>query len=194
MNEMLLKLEAKWGGFVKNGHALCNKQMPFVSTKAYLNVLYEPQKESIQKAFGSLDATVPPELLNFYRQYNGCRLFFSGLNIFGIQCFEDEIYEPFDLGVENRNIQETFKNSDYIFFASLGGDYAFAYRKDECSQIYAIKKGKKKILKKFDSFETWFSYYFNVLYEEYDDEGRKKHPNKRYKDIPALYHEICKFF
>lgn len=194
MNEILLKLEAKWGGFARNGHALCNKQMPFVSTKAYLNVLYEPQMDSIQKAYNTLSATILPGLMDFYKQYNGCRLFFSSLNIFGIQCFDDEIYEPFDFESENRNIQETFKNSDYIFFGSLGGDYAFAYKKDECSQIYAIQKGKKKILKTFDNFETWFSYYLDVLYEEYDDEGRKKHPNKRYKDIPALYHETNKFF
>lgn len=193
MDEMLLKLEAKWGEFAKNGHALCNKPMPFVSAKAYLNVLYEPQMESIQKAYQSLGATVLPGLLEFYKQSNGCRLFFSSLNIFGIQCFDDEIYEPFDIELENRNIQETFRNNDYIFFASLGGDYAFAYKKDECSQIYAIQKGKKKVLKTINDFETWFSYYFNALYEEYDDEGRKKHPNTKYKNVPALYHETNNF-
>ena len=194
MKDVLYLLESKWGKFEKNGHALCNKQMSFVSSKAYLNVLYETQIDTVQKVFASLGGAVLPELLEFYKKYNGCRLFFSSLNIFGIQCFDEEIYEPFDLELENRIIQETFKDDDYIFFASLGGDYAFAYKKDECSKIYAVKKGKKKVLKKFDNFNSWFSYYFEALYNEYDDEGRKIHPNKRYKDIPALYHETQKFF
>lgn len=194
MNDILSTLENKWGAFVKNGHALCNKQMPFVSDKAYLNVLYEPQINSIKMAFNSLGATILPTLLDFYQKHNGCRLFFSSFNIFGVQCFDEETYEPYDLERENSIIQETFKDNNYVFFASLGGDYAFAYKKDERSKIYAIQKGKKKVLKKFDSFESWFSYYFEILYEEYDDEGEKKHPNKRYKDIPALYHETNKFF
>ena len=194
MNEMLLKLEYKWGKFIENGHAMCNKQMQFVSPKAYLNILYKPQLDLIQEKFSLLNALILPGLLEFYKQYNGCRLFFSSLNIFGIQSFEEEIYEPFDLELENRIIQETFKNDKYIFFASLGGDYVFAYKKDECSKIYAVKKGRKKVLKTFDNFWSWFSYYFDVLYEEYDEEGRKIHPNKRYKDIPTLYHETKKIF
>ncbi len=126
MKDILDLLEKKWGDFVKCGHALCNKQMSFISAKAYLNVLYEPQTNEIQKSFNSLACSVLPELLDFYKKYNGCRLFFSSLNIFGIQCFAEEVYEPFDLLLENHIIQETFKNSNYVFFASLGGDYAFA--------------------------------------------------------------------
>ena len=194
MKTKILELENKWGEFVKIGHALCNKQMSFISDKAYLNVLYEPQTTAIQEVFNSFGCNVLPELLTFYKQYNGCSLFFSILNIFGIQSFDKEIYEPYDLEFENRIIQETFKNDNYIFFASLGGDYAFAYKKDECSKVYAVKKGKKKVLKKFDNFELWFSYYFETLYDEYNEEGEKKHPNKRYKEIPALYHETKKFF
>ena len=194
VNDILFNLEKKWGKFAKIGRAFCNQQMPFISDKAYLNVLYEPQTTAIQEVFNSLGCNVLPELLDFYKKYNGCRLFFSSLNIFGIQCFEEEIYEPFDLALENHIIQETFKDNNYVFFASLGGDYAFAYKKDDCSKIYAVKKGKKKVIKVFESFDSWFSYYFDALYEEYDEEGQKKHPNKRYKEIPALYHETQKFF
>ena len=88
----------------------------------------------------------------------------------------------------------TYRTDKNILYIAIKGRIDASNAAVAEEEIYAIKKGKKKILKKFDSFETWFSYYFNVLYEEYDDEGRKKHPNKRYKDIPALYHEICKFF
>lgn len=194
VNDILFNLEKKWGKFAKIGRAFCNQQMPFISDKAYLNVLYEPQTTAIQEVFNSFGCNILPELLDFYKKYNGCRLFFSSLNIFGIQCFDEEIYEPFDLALENHIIQESFKDSNYVFFASLGGDYAFAYKKDECSKIYAVKKGKKKVLKMFENFGSWFSYYFDALYEEYDEEGQKKHPNKRYKEIPALYHETQKFF
>lgn len=194
MKNIILDLEKKWGAFTKNGHALCCKQMPFISNKAFLNVLYEPQIDAIQDVFEALGATIHPELMEFYKSFNGCRLFFSGLNIFGVQCFWEETYEPFDLRRENYVIQQSFKDDNYVFFASLGGDYAFAYKKDERSKIYAVQKGKKKILKSFDNFNSWFTYYFDALYEEYDDEGQKKHPNKQYKNIPVLYHETCKFF
>lgn len=194
MKDVLDLLKEKWGGFVKYGHALCNKQMSFISAKAYLNVLYEPQIEEMQKSFDSLACRCLPELLDFYKRYNGCRLFFSSLNIFGIQCFNEETYEPFDLLLENHIIQESFKDSNFIFFASLGGDYAFAYKNDECSKIYAIKKGENKVLKTYNNFDSWFAYYFDSLYKEYDEEGQKTHPNKRYKEIPSLYHETLKFF
>ena len=82
MKTKILELENKWGEFVKIGHALCNKQMSFISDKAYLNVLYEPQTTAIQEVFNSFGCNVLPELLTFYKQYNGCRLFFSSLNIF----------------------------------------------------------------------------------------------------------------
>ena len=96
--------------------------------------------------------------------------------------------------LENHIIQESFKDSNFIFFASLGGDYAFAYKNDECSKIYAIKKGENKVLKTYNNFDSWFAYYFDSLYKEYDEEGQKTHPNKRYKEIPSLYHETLKFF
>lgn len=194
MKDIFYLLESKWGKFIKNGHALCNKKMPFISEKTYLNILYETQIGAVEKVFSKFGCIIIPELLDFYKQFNGCRLFFSSLNIFGIQIFDEDIYEPYDLELENRYIQEKFKNHNYVFFASLGGDYVFAYRKDECSKIYAVQKGKKKIIKEFENFESWFLYYFESLYDEYDEEGRKKHPNLEYKNIPALYHETNKFY
>lgn len=68
------------------------------------------------------------------------------------------------------------------------------YKNDECSKIYAIKKGENKVLKTYNNFDSWFAYYFDSLYKEYDEEGQKTHPNKRYKEIPSLYHETLKFF
>lgn len=126
MKNIVALIENKWGGFTANGHALCNEQMPFVSDKAYLNILFEPQFKLVRETFKILDTEIIPGLKEFYLNYNGCRLFFSGLNIFGVQCFRDDVYEPYDLKIENSMIQEALKNPDFIFFASLGGDYAFA--------------------------------------------------------------------
>lgn len=192
--DILIKLETKWGHFEPIEHALCNKKMPFVSNKAYLNILYKPHIDATKKTFETLNANIPPKLLDFYQNYNGCRLLFSSLNIFGVQCHENELYEPFDLEFENNAIQTTFKDDNYIFFGSLGGEYVFAYKKDECSKIYVIKKGERQILKTFNSFDSWFSYYFDFLYNEYDEIGQKIHPNKEHEKIPILYHLTYKFF
>ena len=192
--DILSKLESKWGNFIVHGHALCNKPMPFVSSKAFLNILFAPNTECVQSSFDSLDAKPLPGLIEFYKKYNGCRLFSSSLNIFGVQLYRNDLYEPYDLFRENLNIQSKFKDDNYMFFASLGGDFVFAYRKDELCKIYAFKKGQKNLLKTYSTFLDWFNYYFNALFEEYDTEGRKVHPNDVFKEIPVLYHETNEFF
>lgn len=195
MKDIKKVLENKWGAFVSQGNYLANMPLPFISKDARLNVLFLQEIEAIKNAFAEkFQSKILPELFEFYQHYNGCRLFFSSLNIYGVQFHHSDIFEPFDLLLENYNIQTRFDDNNYVFFASLGGNYVFAYRKDELSRVYAFEKGHKQVLKVFDGFKAWFNYYFDALLNEYDTDGKKLHPNDEFKQIPSLYHVTYKLF
>ena len=60
--------------------------------------------------------------------------------------------------------------------------------------LYVFDTRQERVVYKFKRLLELLAHYVDYLYNEYDDEGRKIHPNKRYKDIPALYHETQKIF
>ena len=186
------RLEEKWGRFIPKDHYRTNCPMPFISDDARLNVLFEKNgNDEIVSLFrGFFDAELPEELNDFYLNYNGCRLFFSSLNIFGIQKYTDEIFEPYDIRIENDRIFGKCKklSSQYVFIGSLGGEYGFAFDKNEKEKIYCFEIGKKKIVKEYDSFNVFFNQMFDYLFDEYDSNGRKININKEYKGIPVLEH------
>ncbi len=193
MKRFIDKLEEKWGKLYIVDHYLENGKMSFISKKARLNVLFRPENlEDIKHVIKcELDAEVLPELLKFYESYNGCRLFFGSLNIYGMQVHPSDIFEPYDIILENkRHLSELQKNKQeqcrYVFFGSIGGEYLIGYDKQECSKIYCVKSGESQILKEYENLEVFFERYFRELFQEYDIDGRKKHPNKKYKGIPVL--------
>lgn len=181
-------LQDKWGSFEKNGNYISNGEMPFISKEARLNVLFEPlQTEKVEEYFADiLKAELHPELRSFYEWTNGCRLFFASLSVYGIRGECKDVLVPFDLDYENRNLLKTMPDDKYVYFASIGGAYVFAYDKKLPSSIYGMKVGSMEILQTFESFNVFFDHYFGALLDEYDNEGRKLHPTEAYKGIPVL--------
>ena len=179
------ELERKWGEFKKVDHYWENGPLPFISDHTRLNVLFEPESDVlIHKTFHhSLECEILPELRAFYKSYNGCRLFNGAFNIYGIQNHREDIYEPFNIVLENFNNYAKVKinlsaKKPFVVIGSLGGDYLFSYKTDELRTIYCTKSGERKILKEFEDFNMFFSYCFHALIGEYDLEGRKIHPDK----------------
>ncbi len=183
------ELQKKWGEFSAQEHYVYQLHLPFISEKALFNLLFFPQSEQINKTvFREFGCELPDGLKKFYEKYNGCRLFFSSLSIYGLQQYTEDVYEPYDIVRENLNAQSSFQDERYVFFASLGGKYLFAFRKDELTKIYTVESGKRKILRVYEDFGEWFSHFFYGLMAEYDLTGRKVHPNGKYKKYPVLYH------
>ena len=183
-------LENKWGKFTKTGHYYVNGRMPFISPQARLNVFFEPlndeELDNIEKMF---DCKLPCVLREFYKFSNGCRLFFSGLNIYGLQKNPNDIFEPYSLIIENQNNELTIDNSKGFLFGSIGGDYALLLDKNN-GKVFVINKSSGKLEKNFDNFESMFEYFFNALYDEYDVNCKKKHINKEFSKFPSLAHAI----
>lgn len=189
-------LEAKWGKLEPSDHCLQNGRMPFVSDQARLNLLFVPENTAalVDRAERQFGSKLPEQLIAFYRRFNGCRLFFSSLNIFGVQIHPADFYQPFDLFVENDHIYGTLNKKernacDMVFFASIGGDYAFGFKPDDNQTIIGTKKGSLAPVQTFDCFDAFFEFHFARLIDEYDVDCRKMHPDTRYKGIPVLEHQ-----
>ena len=189
------RLEERWGKLEPIGHCLLNGHMRFISDETWLNRLFLPEDQNVlsDRISKTRECSLPEQLRAFYSEHNGCRLFFSSLNVFGVQIHPYEVYEPFDLWIENNHILGNLKPSDrkrcnLFFFASIGGKYVFGFDKDNPSHIFGCKKGSLACVQEFPDFDTFFEFHFNRLIDEYDDSCRKKHPLKRYAGIPALEH------
>ena len=188
MNDYVRRLEERWGYFHKSGSFWANGKMPFISDDARLNVLFTPLSVvDVENYFADiLQARLHPELKEFYEWTNGCRLFFASLSVYGIRGETKDIFVPFDLEYENKNLLKTMPNDKWVYFASIGGAYVFAYDKELPSKVYGMKVGVKEILQTFDGVNAFVSHYFDALIEEYGLDGRRIHPTQAYIGIPVL--------
>lgn len=179
-------LTKKWGPFNKNGHAYEQLTLSFVSEKTKFNVYFEKQsKDEINKSFEILNADIHPQLLEFYNYTNGCRLFSKSLCIFGLQKYPNEVYEPFDIFIENNRYKKILENK-YVCFGSFGNDYLFVYQKQNANKTYIIDVNSNEIIKEFNDVVSLFDELFIKLLNLYDDKGKKIVPNKIFKGIKAL--------
>lgn len=188
MNDYVSRLEERWGSFHTSGNYMANGKMAFISDDARLNVLFAPLPiNDVENYFADiLQARLHPELKEFYEWTNGCRLFFASLSVYGIRGENKDILVPFDLDYENRNLLKTMPEGNYVYFASIGGAYVFAYDKESPSKVYGMKVGKKEILQTYEGVNAFFSHYFDALINEYGLDCRKMHPTEAYKGIPVL--------
>lgn len=187
-------LERKWGKFEATGHSLVNGKMPFVSDVARLNMLFTTESVDLiaSRVHDRFHCDLPEQLIEFYKELNGCRLFFGSLNVFGIQNYPTEVYQPYDIFTENNHILGSIKGTskdkcNMLFVASIGGDYAFGFDRDKPAQIIGIKKGADPSpVQAFPDFNSFFGFHFNRLINEYSADCKKIHPSSQFKGIPAL--------
>ena len=188
IDKYIKDMEQKWGSFIKRNNYFEQGEMPFVSKQARLNVIFNPLTESEIKIIESQLGSLPSTLKTFYQKMNGCRLFFGSFNIFGLRKDLDDIFEPYGILEENLVFNLTTGNEKYVFFASIGGDYFFAYEKEEKKRVYCIKRGETEVLKTYSSIHECFEYYFYKLYKEYGSDCKKIHILPEDKDFPLLAH------
>lgn len=182
-------LTEKWGAFSHVQHWYEQISTTFISDKSKLNLLYEScGKTQASTLFTNIfGIAIPDQLAEFYAKYNGCRLFSDSLCIYGFHMHSDEIYEPFDISKENDRLQFDVKHADdYVFFGSLGGQYLLAYSKESPIEVLAINIDNSKIVKRYRDFESCFNTIFEKLINEYDEQGKKKHVDKKLLDMPVL--------
>ena len=180
------KLINKWDVGLNLNNCWIQKELPFISKDARLNILFNPI--DIEKYNHIFINTNNIKLFKFYNLYNGCKLFSNSLCIYGIQSKSNDFYQTYDLEWENKRISQMINTNDYVFFGSLGGQYVFGLKRDEKEEkVYCLNVDNGNVVKVYDDFELMFNTIFNNLYEEYDNNGVKLHKNEDFKIIKSLY-------
>lgn len=192
-------LEKKWKLSKSNNEGDVYVVMQEISDKTYLHVLCKKidtkYYENFEKAY---NIKLLPELKEFYNYYNGCRLFLSSLNIYGLGVGESSPLEFFlnDLNKHNeipKRLVSQEELDDIVFFGSVG-DYNAFYKQSEInepriySRIYLCENKTVKPVKTFNSIKEMMEYYFKYLTDEYDEKGYRKHPSQEEwcRKYPAL--------
>lgn len=156
-----------------------------VSDETYLHCLCKKIDFShYEKLEEILNIRLIPELKEFYKHYNGCRLFLSSINIYGMGVGKSS---PMEFFLNDSNMHGEIKDKkvsketldDIVFFGSVG-DYNAFYKQSEYlnPKIYIAKHGSVTPVKQFDSIKDMMLYYFMYLIPEYDEKGYRKHPYK----------------
>ena len=180
-------LVEKWGSGTELNNCWTQKKLSFISNDARLNILFNPIPDvsSYSKFFGEASSK---QLLDFYRHYNGCKLFSGSLCVYGMQNQSNDLYQTYDLEWENQRVHQMLGLKGYLIFGSLGGQYLFAFKTDSRDEtVYCIDVDNGDVIRSFENFDTLFSTLFNRLYEEYDEIGCKIHRNLKLKNIKPLF-------
>ncbi len=213
------ELEKRWGKFKQLDNAKGNCPQHNYKAKTskvlYPNLFFNPiPLEVYEDLIKENDfCEIPSFLKEIYTICNGLLLFYGSINIFG-DTFSD-YYK------EGNNNPDDYTKSSYFFFDSLKIEYKKHQRKDYNIQYYkdfeyrffgaigsnylAFKPGDEKIyvfvdgtygetIKIYNNFQECYDHYFYGLMEEYDDEGKKKHPNEMFKKFPWFYNKTFKDF
>lgn len=178
-------IEMKWKPEKDDDEGKIYVVMKEVSDKTYLHCLCKKiDMEYYERMEESLHLKLIPELKEFYKYYNGCRLFLSSINIYGIGVGKSS---PMEFFLNNTNMHRQIKDKkvlkitldDIVFFGNVGNYNAF-YRQSEYSnpKIYLAKQGSIEPIKQFDSIKDMMIDYFTYLTPEYDLNGYRKHPHK----------------
>lgn len=190
MFDIIQVITEKWGPLTESDSFKANGMPDYMQGTAFNYIYLSSGKETVEKTLLKNKIILSEELIDFYREYNGVKLFLSGFSIYGFPLKRNK-YNPYDFYVENFRIHFEMANNncdkpEWIFFGSFTGLYVFAYDRLSEKQYVCVERGKSDILLSFDSFEELVSYFVLSIITKYDENCNKLIPNDEYRDIPIL--------
>ena len=145
----------------------------------------------MSKLFKKMKWYLPKDLKEFYKNFNGMRLFFSSFSIYGTQINRFETKNtPFDILIENfsRSLDRS-----YIVFGCILGGKVFAYKNDKkCSQYYELNENDFSVIRTYESLNELLVEKLTPFLEEYNLDGTRKHPRviEIAKNYPMFAHQF----
>ena len=184
----LMKYLSKWKIERQDKFSFSLCKTDNIEEDTFLHTLYNPV-ENMAKYFSQKNWVLPQDLKEFYKTYNGVRLFFSSFNIFGCQSnVGNTDIVPYDIFIENYNHSN---NLNYIVFGCILSCYNFAFKNDiNDKKYYKLDARDYSVIKTYDSLEQLFENELPVFVDEYNIDGTRKHPNinETTKLIPLFAH------
>ena len=124
-------IEKKWKVERNDAEGKIYVVMREVSDETYLHCLCKKiDAVYYEKLEEALNIKLIPELKEFYKHYNGCRLFLSSINIYGVGLGKSS---PMEFVLNDSNMHGEIKDKkvskatldDIVFFGSVGDYNAF---------------------------------------------------------------------
>ena len=195
LGDIIKKIESRWGEMTTENNCFYNGSPKYLKNKSHFNYIFK--KIGLEKYCDFAKEhffEMPQELIDFYQECNGIRLFLSSLSIYGFQVSTDTM-QPFDLAIENYNIHARMSgnncdNDALFFFGSYGGDYVFAYDINQSNEIYVYENGFNKPILSFESLKDLLCFFVDRMSIHYNEKCEKDKINVEFKKYPALAHSM----
>jgi len=152
-------------------------RVPSVGEHAFLNIIYKPVPEDLQ-AHAAQDLKLPAPIADFYRHYNGVRLFFDALNVYGLLVpgatqdrYDAFALLPFSLSEANAEFDSELRARDMVCIGSYGFDRSLVCisRKDE-SILCFVGTAFSTFRARWNSLSQWLSsevFRIGTLFDEH---------------------------
>jgi hypothetical protein len=150
---------------VETDIAFYRTKVPSVAPMAYLNIVYKATtRATVEEHESALH--LPPELVEFYRQWNGARLFVGRMSIFG--CIpnphplfkrQDPLaYLPFDLRLENGMRHSELLSRNLLCVGVYTQDTSLVCMRRHTSEVICtMGKDLDRVRAQWPSFREWLS-------------------------------------
>ena len=174
--------------------AIVYGKIEYEEDEQYLNYLYNPLPHDVLKK--EIDTTyfaIHPNLLEFYKKYNGINITSDLISIFGFYADYIDVPLPYNLVLTTTNTRADLYNAglpyeDIVFCGGYVRAYLLYYNQKEMGKFYLLDISTMKPIQVFDSIEEFLELYTRheiSLLDEFDSRKRKTpyDPVLRPKDI-----------
>ncbi len=186
-------LGERWKKNTVSGATVYGK-IEYEEDEQYRNYLYNPLPEDVLKK--EIDTTyfaIHPNLLEFYKKYNGVKLTSHLISIYGYYADYIDVPLPYNIVLTTTNKRASLYNAglpyeDIVFCGDYVRTYYLFYNQKEMGNFYLIDMSTFKIIQIFDTIEEFLELYTRhelSLLDEFDSRKRKTpyDPILRPKDI-----------
>ncbi len=155
-------------------------RVPSVGASAYLNVIFKPADAAVRKELEA-DLLLPSDLVDFYSHWNGARLFFDRLSVYGclpnphppLNRHDPFAFLPFDLRGVNAELREDLAGSNLLCIGSYGYDCSrVCVRRDTREVVCGTGDDVGRLRASWTGFSEWLSSEIPRVAACFDHRGR----------------------
>ena len=152
--------------------------IPSVGSAAYLNIVYKPPEVDLMEHVGR-ELKLPSKLQDFYRSWNGARLFVGAFSVYGCLPFnqmqdrsDPTRLLPFDIRDVNGEFVQVTQAKDILCIGSYSHDRSiFCIHRETLSVTCYVGKNFEKIRHEWAGLDHWLTDEIARLSLLFDEKG-----------------------